>query len=225
MIAVMRLCFMPTQAPMGSILLSFAKSATLDRLAWVMRATALISTRSSPISGTSFLMTSVRNLGSVLERVSPEPFPFSASSRMSRRRPEMWSPTRKSAVSRGRSWLAGRTASVPKDLGMPGRAGMPRPISTMRRSWFLRFTMPETMWPTIGRYFSMTSMRSASRIFCCRNCLVACTVMRSSDLISTSSSMYSPGFMSGFSSLAASSVTCMVGCARGPSSSTTSQRR
>ena len=109
----------PTQAPPGSRLGTFARTAILEREPG-SRAAPMMSIRSCPISGTSSLTSSTKNSSSTRETIirgPPRP-----SSSISSKMPRIRSPVR--AISRGIIWSRGIIASLlsPRSKTMPRRS-------------------------------------------------------------------------------------------------------
>ena len=203
---------MPTHAPTGSMRPSLVYTAIFARDPGFLAA-ARISMMCSAISGTSTLNSSISISGSVRDNMSCGP---RTSGRISVSSARMRSPTRK--ISLGINDVRINIAS----------ALLPR--STITASRVVRLTEPLTSCPTLGRYFSRTWARSASRTFWVRTCLAACAAMRPNSTDSTGISKKSPISSDASFSFASSGINSASGLGNSSSSSsrsgsTTSQQR
>ena len=171
----------PTQAPMGSIRRSFDFTAILAR-APGSRAAPMTSISSSAISGTSTRNSSISMSG--LVRVKNNCAPRASG---------------RTEYSSARTRSPGRNDSreIKSSRNNTPSALLPKSTTTLSRVAF--FTTPVISSPSLSWNCSTTCARSASRTFCTITCLAVWVVIRSKATDSISSSIKSPGWISGFS--------------------------
>ena len=195
----------PTQVPMGSTRLSEVCTAILARTPG-SRAAARICSSPCSISGTSSSNSFMMNSGAVRDRNSCGPRP---SRLMRETQARTRSPLRRFSL--GIIWSRGSRASM-------------RPDSMMAPSRSTRLMVPDSSESPRARKSLMICSRSASRIFCRMTCLAACAPMRPNSISSSSSSMKSSSWMSGFCLRASVRMICRSWSSSSPSG-TTCQRR